>query len=73
MRPQQLVLLLLALTHAASAHDTWLMPDRFEIAPKQSVTLDLTSGMAFPALETGPKKERVASAHNAGWPGRRLP
>ncbi|MDQ6622008.1 MAG: DUF4198 domain-containing protein [Verrucomicrobiota bacterium] len=38
------------------------MPDRFEIALKQSVTLNLTSGMAFPELETGPKRERVAAA-----------
>jgi len=46
----------------ASAHDTWLLPDRFEVAAKQTVTLDLTSGMAFPALETGPKRERVEAA-----------
>ncbi len=46
----------------AGAHDTWLLPDRFEVAPGQSVTADLTSGMAFPALETGPKRERVESA-----------
>lgn len=63
MRPQ-LALLLLALAPApfALAHDTWLLPDHFEVAPKQSVTLDLTSGMAFPALETGPKRERVEAA-----------
>lgn len=46
----------------AFAHDTWLLPDRFEVAPKQTVTLDLTSGMAFPALEVGPKRERVEAA-----------
>lgn len=49
-------------TDAAYAHDTWLIPDRFEVAPKATVTLDLTSGMAFPALEVGPKRERVQSA-----------
>ena len=47
---------------SARAHDTWLLPDRFEVAPKTLVTLDLTSGMAFPALETGPKRERVEAA-----------
>lgn len=47
---------------AAPAHDTWLIPDRFEVAPKTTVTLDLTSGMAFPTLEVGPKRERVAAA-----------
>jgi len=43
----------------ALAHDTWLIPDRFQIAPGESVTLDLTSGMAFPALDGGPKRERI--------------
>ncbi len=46
----------------ASAHDTWLLPDRFAITPASSVTLDLTSGMKFPELETGPKRERVQAA-----------
>lgn len=45
------------------AHDTWLLPDRFEITPNQTVTLQLTSGMAFPELESGPKRERVESAN----------
>ena len=46
----------------AQAHDTWLIPNRFEVAPKATVTLDLTSGMAFPVLDVGPKRERVQSA-----------
>jgi len=50
------------LPKALHAHDTWLLPDRFKIAPKESVSVDLTSGMAFPELETGPKRERVESA-----------
>lgn len=50
------------LATAARAHDTWLLPDRFEVAPNETVTIDLTSGMAFPALETGPKRERVQAA-----------
>ncbi|MEP6810853.1 MAG: DUF4198 domain-containing protein [Chthoniobacterales bacterium] len=46
----------------ASAHDTWLLPDRFRIAPASSVTSDLTSGVKFPELEAGPKRERVQAA-----------
>lgn len=44
---------------SAFAHDTWLIPDRFQIAPGETVTLDLTSGMAFPALDVAPKRERI--------------
>jgi uncharacterized GH25 family protein len=47
---------------SARAHDTWLIPDRFDVASKTVITLDLTSGMAFPKLETGPKRERVQTA-----------
>lgn len=54
--------LVVFLATVARAHDTWLIPGTFEVAAKQSITLDLTSGMAFPALETGPKRERVESA-----------
>lgn len=55
-------LISLSLSIFAHAHDTWLMSDRAEVAPKTTVTLDLTSGMAFPALETAPKRERVQAA-----------
>jgi uncharacterized GH25 family protein len=47
---------------AALAHDTWLIPDQFNLAPKSTVTLDMTSGMEFPKLDAGPKPERVQSA-----------
>jgi uncharacterized GH25 family protein len=50
------------LSSASLAHDTWLIPDRFDVAPKTTVKLDLTSGMAFPRLEIGPKRERVEAA-----------
>jgi uncharacterized GH25 family protein len=43
------------------AHDTWLIPDQFTVAPKSTVTLDITSGMEFPKLDVGPKPERVES------------
>ncbi len=52
--------LLLALN--AVAHDTWLLAHRAKVAPGASVTLDLTSGMAFPGLETAIKPERVEHA-----------
>jgi uncharacterized GH25 family protein len=52
----------ISLTTPARAHDTWLIADRLEVAPRTTVTLDLTSGMAFPALDVGPKRERVEAA-----------
>jgi uncharacterized GH25 family protein len=59
-----LLALLFAISWPASAdaHDTWLIPDQFNLAPKSTVTLDMTSGMEFPKLDTGPKPERVQSA-----------
>ena len=56
------VMLAIALTTSALAHDTWLIPDQFILAPKSTVTLDMTSGMEFPKLDVGPKPERVQSA-----------
>lgn len=50
------------LPSSAYAHDTWLIPNRFKVAPKTTITLDLTSGMAFPTLDVGPKRERVEAA-----------
>ena len=55
-------LALLALTLPALAHDTWLAPDKFSVAPGSTVTLDMTSGMEFPKLDAGPKPERVEAA-----------
>lgn len=55
-------LLIIALASCALAHDTWLIPDRFAVERDSIVTLDLTSGMAFPALDTSIKPERVDRA-----------
>ncbi len=44
------------------AHETWLAPRQTMVAPGALVLLDLTSGMAFPVLETAIKPERVAQA-----------
>ena len=46
----------------AFGHDTWLMADQMRVAPKTSVTLDLTSAVEFPKLEIGPKPENVPNA-----------
>lgn len=51
-----------ALATSAFGHDTWLIPDKFNVPPKSTVTLDLTSGMEFPKLDVGPKPERVERA-----------
>lgn len=56
------LILAISLSCSARAHDTWLIPDQFNLAPKSTVTLDMTSGMEFPKLDTGPKPERVQSA-----------
>src|SRR5689334_23199082 len=53
---------LIAVTITAQAHDTWLIPDRFVVPLNTTVSLDLTSGMAFPALETSIKPDRIARA-----------
>ena len=53
----------ISLSTSARAHDTWLIPDQFNLAPKSTVTLDMTSGMEFPKLDVGPKPERVQSAN----------
>jgi uncharacterized GH25 family protein len=49
-------------TLSALAHDTWLAPDKFKVAPGSTVTLDMTSGMEFPKLDAAPKPERVEAA-----------
>ncbi|HTG31554.1 MAG TPA: DUF4198 domain-containing protein [Thermoanaerobaculia bacterium] len=55
-------LLCAALATAAFAHDTWLVAQRSTVPTGGSVTLDLTSGMAFPALDYAIKPDRVARA-----------
>lgn len=42
-----------------SAHDTWLLPKQGRVAPGARVALDLTSGMAFPLLDTSIKPDRI--------------
>ena len=42
-----------------SAHDTWLLPRQGHVSPRSKVALDLTSGMAFPLLDTPIKPDRI--------------
>ena len=46
----------------ALAHDTWLLARPSAVEPGNPVTLELTSGMAFPAPETAIKPDRIARA-----------
>lgn len=50
------------LVSKARAHDTWLIADQMRVAPKTTVTLDLTSGVEFPKLDVAPKPENVPAA-----------
>lgn len=62
MRLSAVSMLIAALCSCALGHDTWLIPDRFAVARDSVVNLDLTSGMAFPALETSIKPDRIDRA-----------
>lgn len=50
------------LARPAAAHDTWILASRPRVTPGTKVSFDLTSGMAFPANETGVKPDRLARA-----------
>jgi uncharacterized GH25 family protein len=52
----------LTLSLPALAHDTWLLARPSAVQPGTAVTLELTSGMAYPAPETAIKPERVSRA-----------
>jgi uncharacterized GH25 family protein len=52
----------LFLASILQAHDTWILPNRPAVTPGRQVTFDLTSGMAFPANETGVQPDRLARA-----------
>lgn len=60
--PSTLALLCLLAAGTANAHDTWLLSRT--VAPESgNWTFDLTSGMAFPTLESAIAVDRVAVAH----------
>jgi uncharacterized GH25 family protein len=53
---------LLLICTSVSAHDTWLIPEDARVATGAEIRLDLTSGMAFPALDSAISPERVVIA-----------
>lgn len=44
---------------AATGHDTWVLPGKSAVPPNTSVTLEVTSGMSFPALEVAVTPDRL--------------
>jgi uncharacterized GH25 family protein len=56
----------------AIAHDTWLLPARFALPTGATVEADLTSGMAFPRLESAVAADRLV-ATGLRVAGRRAP
>jgi uncharacterized GH25 family protein len=61
MRLLAVAAMLTALAGPALAHDTWLLPARFETTAGGTISAEATSAMAFPRPETGIKPERVAA------------
>jgi len=57
---------------SAAAHDTWLLPARFDLPAGGRIELDLTSGMGFPAAESSIQPNRLA-ATGLRIAGRTLP
>lgn len=56
------LLLTLALAPClASAHDTWLLPDRARVARGEGLGFGLSSGMGFPAWDTGVSPDRLVT------------
>jgi uncharacterized GH25 family protein len=47
---------------AVFAHDTWLLPSRFEVAPGATIAFELTSGMKFPEPESPVAPDRIAAS-----------
>jgi hypothetical protein len=51
------------LSGSASAHDTWLQPERFSVTPGASLMLDLTSADGFVGFQSAIKSERIAQTY----------
>lgn len=47
---------------AALAHDTWILPASGSVRPGSALSFDITSGMAFPALDHAIAADRLAAA-----------
>lgn len=48
------------LSVSAHAHQTFLLPDKFQYAESETVSVALTSALAFPNMESGPAEDRIA-------------
>lgn len=51
-----------ALTAPAYAHQTFLLPAKFQYSKGEFVAVSLTSALSFPNMEHGPAKDRIAYA-----------
>jgi uncharacterized GH25 family protein len=74
LHSKSLAVALALLAGSASAHDTWIVPDKPQVAPGETISLNLTSGMAFPALGSGPSPagglhEASQDVRRCGEPG----
>lgn len=47
---------------SALAHDTWILPASGSVRPGTALSFDITSGMAFPALDHAIATDRLAAA-----------
>lgn len=56
------IIILLSVAADGIAHDTWLFPRRTSVPVGTRLTLDLTSGMAFPSNETAIEPARIQDA-----------
>lgn len=54
--------LVLLASSLAAAHDLWLVPARFSVAPGESLSVALNTGDTFPASEGAVKRERIERA-----------
>jgi uncharacterized GH25 family protein len=61
MRMALLLALAVTVPTAATAHDTWLRPERYHVRPGERVALELTSAMQFPEPETAVTRDRLAA------------
>ena len=62
MKRERILVLAMVTLSASSAwaHDTWLLPRASHVTEGKRATVDLTSGMSFPDLESGIKSDRIA-------------
>ena len=47
------------LSVSAYAHQTFLLPDKFQYGEAETVSVALTSALAFPDMESGPAEDRI--------------